>query len=77
MRTIVQRTIFLVIAALGAPLTAQAQETDGLAPEITNFAWQDDVSGLPKSAAGSSMRTRYMLKEWERGTRERGNGVRL
>ena len=29
---------------------------------ITNFAWQDDVSGLPKSAAGSSMRSRDMLK---------------
>jgi CubicO group peptidase (beta-lactamase class C family) len=29
---------------------------------ITNYAWQDDVSGLPKSAAGSSMRSRDMLK---------------
>lgn len=29
---------------------------------ITNFAWQDDVSGLPKSAAGSSMRSRDMIK---------------
>lgn len=29
---------------------------------ITNFAWQDDVSGFPKSAAGSSMRSRDMLK---------------
>ncbi|MFT4589222.1 MAG: CubicO group peptidase (beta-lactamase class C family) [Candidatus Binatia bacterium] len=29
---------------------------------ITHFAWQDDVSGLPKSAAGSSMRSRDMLK---------------
>ena len=29
---------------------------------ITDFAWQDDVSGLPKSAAGSSMRSRDMLK---------------
>lgn len=29
---------------------------------ITNFAWQDDVSGLPKSAAGSSMRSRDMMK---------------
>ncbi len=29
---------------------------------IRNFAWQDDVSGLPKSAAGSSMRSRDMLK---------------
>ena len=29
---------------------------------ITNFAWQNDVSGLPKSAAGSSMRSRDMVK---------------
>ncbi len=29
---------------------------------IRNFAWQDDVSGLPKSAAGSSLRSRDMLK---------------
>jgi sialate O-acetylesterase len=29
---------------------------------VANFAWQDDVSGLPKSAAGSSMRSRDMLK---------------
>ncbi|MDF1852446.1 MAG: serine hydrolase [Verrucomicrobiales bacterium] len=29
---------------------------------ITSFAWQDDVSGLPKSAAGSSMRSRDMIK---------------
>lgn len=29
---------------------------------ITNYAWQDDVSGLPKSAAGSSFRSRDMLK---------------
>ncbi|MEM1296025.1 MAG: serine hydrolase, partial [Verrucomicrobiota bacterium] len=29
---------------------------------ITNFAWQDDISGLPKSAAGSSMRSRDMIK---------------
>jgi len=29
---------------------------------ITNFAWQNDVSGLPKSAAGSSMRSRDMIK---------------
>lgn len=29
---------------------------------ITNFAWQDDVSGLPKAAAGSSMRSRDMIK---------------
>lgn len=29
---------------------------------ITNFAWENDVSGLPKSAAGSGMRSRDMLK---------------
>ena len=29
---------------------------------VNNFAWQDDVSGLPKSAAGSSMRSRDMIK---------------
>ena len=29
---------------------------------ITNFAWQDDVSGFPKSAAGSSICSRDMLK---------------
>lgn len=29
---------------------------------IRNFAWQDDISGLPKSAAGSSMRSRDMMK---------------
>lgn len=29
---------------------------------ISNFGWQDDVSGLPKSAAGSSMRSRDMIK---------------
>lgn len=29
---------------------------------ITNFAWQDDISGLPKAAAGSSMRSRDMIK---------------
>ncbi len=29
---------------------------------ITNFAWQDDVSGFPKSAAGSSIRSRDMIK---------------
>lgn len=29
---------------------------------ITNYGWQDDISGLPKSAAGSSMRSRDMIK---------------
>lgn len=29
---------------------------------ITNFGWQEDISGLPKAAAGSSMRSRDMLK---------------
>ena len=29
---------------------------------ITKFGWQDDASGLPKSAAGSSMRSRDMIK---------------
>ena len=29
---------------------------------ISNFGWQDDVSGLLKSAAGSSMRSRDMIK---------------
>jgi len=29
---------------------------------ITNFHWETDVSGLPKSAAGSAMRSRDMLK---------------
>jgi len=29
---------------------------------IVNFGWQDDISGLPKSAAGSSMRSRDMIK---------------
>ncbi len=29
---------------------------------ISNFGWQDDVSGLPKSAAGSSIRSRDMIK---------------
>ncbi len=29
---------------------------------IKRFAWQDDVSGFPKSAAGSSMRSRDMMK---------------
>jgi len=29
---------------------------------IVNYVWQSDVSGLPKSAAGSSVRSRDMLK---------------
>lgn len=29
---------------------------------IRNYAWQEDISGLPKSAAGSSMRSRDMIK---------------
>ena len=29
---------------------------------IANYAWQDDVSGLPKAAAGSSLRSRDMIK---------------
>lgn len=29
---------------------------------INNYAWQADLSGLPKSAAGSSLRSRDMLK---------------
>ena len=29
---------------------------------IRNYAWQDDISGLPKSAAGSSIRSRDMIK---------------
>jgi CubicO group peptidase (beta-lactamase class C family) len=29
---------------------------------ISSYVWQDDVSGLPKAAAGSSMRSRDMLK---------------
>ena len=29
---------------------------------ITNYAWRADISGLPKSGAGSSFRSRDMLK---------------
>ncbi len=29
---------------------------------ITNYAWQPDISGLPKAAAGTSIRSRDMLK---------------
>lgn len=38
----------------------QAELLDKLG--ITSYAWVKDVSGLPKSAAGSSMRSRDMLK---------------
>lgn len=38
---------------------------------IKNFGWQDDVSGLPKSAAGSSMCSRDMIK-WGLLTMNRG-----
>ncbi|MFT5126076.1 MAG: CubicO group peptidase (beta-lactamase class C family) [Kiritimatiellia bacterium] len=46
------------------PTSAKAFIADELlAPMgIKNFGWQEDVSGLPKSAAGSSMRSRDMLK---------------
>ena len=30
--------------------------------KITQFHWPDDINGLPKSAAGSSMRSRDMMK---------------
>ena len=30
--------------------------------QITNYHWQDDISGLPKSAAGSSFLSRDMVK---------------
>ncbi len=29
---------------------------------ITNFAWEDDISGLPKAAAGCGLRSRDMIK---------------
>lgn len=38
---------------------------------ISSFSWQDDVSGLPKSAAGSSMRSRDMIK-WGMLVQNRG-----
>ena len=45
---------------------------------IKQFGWQDDVSGLPKSAAGSSMRSRDMVK-WGMLIQNEGqwNGQRL
>ena len=52
-----------VLEAVVPGSARQFIETELLAKlGITNFAWQDDVSGLPKSAAGSSMRSRDMLK---------------
>jgi CubicO group peptidase (beta-lactamase class C family) len=45
---------------------------------ISQFHWPEDVSGLPKSAAGSSMRSRDMMK-WGLLVRQHGqfNGERL
>jgi CubicO group peptidase (beta-lactamase class C family) len=45
---------------------------------IVDYAWQDDTSGLPKSAAGSSFRSRDMLKVGMM-IRDKGkwNGVQL
>ena len=52
-----------VLEAVVPDSARQFIETELLAKlGITNFAWQDDVSGLPKSAAGSSMLSRDMLK---------------
>ena len=52
-----------VLEAVVPGSARQFIETELLAKMgISNFAWQDDVSGLPKSAAGSSMRSRDMLK---------------
>jgi len=52
-----------VLEAVVPGSARQFIETELLAKlGITNFAWQDDISGLPKSAAGSSMRSRDMLK---------------
>ncbi|MEK6237731.1 MAG: beta-lactamase family protein, partial [Planctomycetales bacterium] len=51
-----------VLEASAAGSARKFIETELLAKMgVTNFAWQDDVSGLPKSAAGSSMRSRDML----------------
>ena len=46
--------------------------------KITQFHWPDDISGLPKSAAGSSMRSRDMVK-WGLLVRQHGqfNGEQL
>ena len=45
---------------------------------ILEFQWPDDISGLPKSAAGSSMRSRDMMK-WGLLVRQQGqfNGEQL
>ena len=45
---------------------------------ISEFQWPDDISGLPKSAAGSSMRSRDMMK-WGLLVRQQGqfNGEQL
>ena len=52
-----------VLEAVVPGSARQFIETELLAKlGISNFAWQDDISGLPKSAAGSSMRSRDMLK---------------
>ncbi len=46
--------------------------------KITQFRWPDDINGLPKSAAGSSMRSRDMMK-WGLLVRQHGqfNGEQL
>ena len=46
--------------------------------KITQFHWPDDINGLPKSAAGSSMRSRDMMK-WGLLVRQQGkfNGEQL
>ena len=46
--------------------------------KITQFHWPDDINGLPKSAAGSSMRSRDMMK-WGLLVRQHGqyNGEQL
>ena len=45
---------------------------------ISEFQWPEDINGLPKSAAGSSMRSRDMMK-WGLLVRQRGkfNGEQL
>lgn len=52
-----------VLEAVGPGSAREFIKTELLAKlGITHFAWQEDISGLPKSAAGSSMRSRDMLK---------------